>query len=971
MNSSLSPQRRQRSSFFKKLAKPATSFFIGLFLFCLVFCSVAFLSGIKNAHASQISSGKPILLAQDPTPLPPGEADNGIPDGSGGDPTPHSPAEAEMQSLKAELLGINSDGTYGKRELTDTDATAWIAGLAGASGIAGWVGDIFGNPDADNIDYSSGQNTYTVGANSLYQRVYDKTGSESQAKAAANTAAQEFGPVLQRFIAADQAYDSTGKSSKQIDADPVLKAQALEFEASKKAMLEKENQINQRYGVASEATVKRNQDIIDQPAGTIIAKQDAVLNRIQEDKAAAIRGSADPIFCIKESDQTVAKDGAKALIPNVDVQGCIGLGLYYGFLKPSAFVLWAAGVAFNYSIDFTLNFGKFIREQGLGTAGTGAIYVGWAAIRDLLNVGFIFILLYAGISTILGNDDYGIKQTVLKVVMAALLINFSLFFTKALIDLSNIVALQFYTRVLSASDRANASDNALAGRNSTNAWDAGLSIGFVNALGLKTIWITKDSNSTARDQFGPTLTASQLIIVALGGGCFILVTAFVFFMATLRFMYRSAVLIFLMVLSPIGFIGKAIPPLSGAADKWMKRLKSNLIFAPAYMAIFYVVALIVFGSGIGPSQVGANSNINGGSVSGFAALFQGNVSQTGLLFWFIMIIVLMLGTQLAADAFADDFKMADAFKKKAKGWATSAGKSAAGGFGLAGYTGRRALGVASNMTTGRVGQALLLNGVVRNLGGDKLYNKLGKLKEVPVAGKSLADVEKDKKALSTDVYKQQVGRTTRRYGEDEKDFEKRKAARRREVDESYYGAKYNPKTVEENVIDPATGLPVIDPATGLPKKRKKVVTDAQGNIKYDVDWGGSEKSNLHTFGKSRRKMYMDRMGAAKKGPPKDRNVGDLEKRMAELDADLEKTVTHPIDSALGFVSKIEARMLKYNKALEDFETANAARIAQGNSAVLDAVVKLTTLASAAKTQFSSMRREQADLSKKIADMNAK
>lgn len=465
-------------------------------------------------------------------------------------------------------------------------------------------------------------------------------------------------------------------------------------------------------------------------------RYDANGNLISETRVAT------PIFCLERHGGDV--------FPDLDLQGCVGLGLYYGLLKPSSWVLWAAGVAFNYSIDFTLNFGKFIRDQGLGKSGSGAIYLGWSAIRDLINVGFIFILLYAAISTIVGLDGYGVKKTVVKVVIAALLLNFSLFFTKALIDMSNLIALQFYTRVLTAADQANGSSDALTrGDSKGDDWDSGLSIGFVNALGLKSIWggSIRTSNSAgageATSAFG-NINASQLIIICLGGSAFILVTAFTLFMATLRFLYRSIVLIFLMILSPIGFVGGAIPALKGAAGKWQSRLKNNLIFAPAYMAIFYVVALIVFTKDIGPSQVDANS---GAGLTGFGALFQGHVSSTGLLFWFIMIIGLMMGTQIAADQFADKLGMADSFKKKAKGWASGFGKSAAGGFGSAGYVGRRVVGnTGTALSQNKLVQGILTRGPLKNIGGQKLYNKLGDLKDKKVGGYSLSDAKKAREA---------------------------------------------------------------------------------------------------------------------------------------------------------------------------------------------------------------------------------
>jgi hypothetical protein len=450
--------------------------------------------------------------------------------------------------------------------------------------------------------------------------------------------------------------------------------------------------------------------------------------------------------------------------PAIDPQGCIALGLYYGLLKPSSWVLWASGVAFNYGIDLTLNFGKFLRDQGLSGTGNekspGAIYLGWAAIRDLINVGFIFILLYAGISTILGLDGYGVKQTIVKVVIAALLINFSLFFTKALIDMSNLIALQFYTRVLAAADQASYGANFVGPKQ--DSWDQGLSIGFVNALGLKSIWTSKDNQSgnQAGSAFGG-INAGQLIIICLGGSAFILVTAFTLFMATIRFLYRSIVLIFLMILSPIGFIGEAIPPLKGAASKWQSRLKNNLMFAPAYMAIFYVVSLIVFGKGIGPDQTAANS---GTGLTGFGALFQGDVSSTGLLFWFVLIIGLMLGTQMAADSFADKLSIADSFKKKAKGWAA----------GAAAMPTRRVLGGTAD--------ALIKNTAVKAVlarvpGGGIVMSGLDKVRSSKMFGAaSYKDNMKAAQATTegrAKLFKE--GRELTQYkGEDDKDFDARK-----------------------------------------------------------------------------------------------------------------------------------------------------------------------------------------------------
>ena len=71
----------------------------------------------------------------------------------------------------------------------------------------------------------------------------------------------------------------------------------------------------------------------------------------------------------------------------------------------------------------------------------------WKVIRDISNMAFIFVLLYASIKTILGQGS-DTKKLIINVVVVAAVINFSMFFTRVIIDTSNIVALQFYSGVV-------------------------------------------------------------------------------------------------------------------------------------------------------------------------------------------------------------------------------------------------------------------------------------------------------------------------------------------------------------------------------------------------------------------------------------------------------------------------------------------------------------------------------------------
>jgi len=75
------------------------------------------------------------------------------------------------------------------------------------------------------------------------------------------------------------------------------------------------------------------------------------------------------------------------------------------------------------------------------------IRLGWSISRDVANLFFIIILLVIAIATTLRNMTYGAKQLLVKLVLVALFINFSLLVTQVVIDFTNILALQFYNAI--------------------------------------------------------------------------------------------------------------------------------------------------------------------------------------------------------------------------------------------------------------------------------------------------------------------------------------------------------------------------------------------------------------------------------------------------------------------------------------------------------------------------------------------
>lgn len=624
------------------------------------------------------------------------------------------------------------------------------------------------------------------------------------------------------------------------------------------------------------------------------------------------------------------------------MSGCVAMVLYYGLLVPSSWVLWAAGVAFNYSLDFTLNFGKFLADNGLSTA-NGAIYLGWAAIRNLINVMFIFILLYAAIGTILGLSDYSVKQTVPKVVLAAILLNFSLFFTKAAIDFSNIIALQFYTRVLDAAAKA----GGPLPQGSDTAWDAGISVAFLNTLGLKSIWAGKSSMNDAGVNSVGITNAGQLIIVCLGGSAFILITAFTLFMATVRFIFRSGVLIFLMILSPIGFVGNAIPAMKAVAGDWRKRLTSNLIFAPAYMAVFYVVCLIAFGR----SQA-ANANAN---LSGFAALFQGNVSETGILFWFILIIILMMGTQMVADKFADDF--GSGFSKGAGAWAKR---------NFAGKPARAVLGGTSDYL---IKNKYFSKAMSVLPGGGAAIRGLDKVRNAKYFGADkYSDIAKNKakKELETAKLVAERRDAVQQSGESKESFETRKRLQKEDSQRdaarylsSYAGKLMGVRGLGKDELN-AEGVAAAGQSTGTSR--------LFGSIPLV---GGLLERNRAAIMDARKKMFAT----------KERGTDDLEARLKEIDEQVKGTIqvkdasgadVYNTDGTKKLISALEDKAQKYEAAAERFRermaTLHHGLLENMDKSDAEQLSLLEELANKSKTQFNGLKNESAKIKGQIAQI---
>ncbi len=324
----------------------------------------------------------------------------------------------------------------------------------------------------------------------------------------------------------------------------------------------------------------------------------------------------------------------------------------------SGWILGVVGVLFNWVIIKTVfQFGTYF-----GT--TDGMLIAWGVMRDIANIGLLFSFIFMGVLLILnvegGGHGHGggisAKRAIPRLIIFAVLLNFSLFATQGIIDVANAFGSQFA---------------GLAGMECTGADTAdacankGMASKVLQMAGIQTLWSEGiNANGT----------------VVLGLALFVIITAMVLLAASILLIIRVVILTLLMVTSPIGFAGMVIPGLSGIASKWWHALLSQSFFAPAMLLLMFIS--LKMAESLNPNKVAL--------VNAFVGENGGNAGNLEIVVVFAVVIGLMLAS------------LAIATKMGAIGAGFATNTASKLTVGSVGFVGRRTLGVASGGIANRI-----------------------------------------------------------------------------------------------------------------------------------------------------------------------------------------------------------------------------------------------------------------------------
>jgi hypothetical protein len=295
-------------------------------------------------------------------------------------------------------------------------------------------------------------------------------------------------------------------------------------------------------------------------------------------------------------------------------------------------------------------------------------------------MSFIFILLYAAIKTIIGMGGNA-QSIIVKVVVVAILINFSLFFTKVVIDTSNVLALFFYDAIapssLNVAFDVSSFENVLKQR--------GLSNAFMQHMNVTSLYQTVG---------GESIDAGSIVTIGVLGSIMLLIAAFIFAAVALMFIIRYVVLIFVLILSPIAFLGFILPGAGSLQKKWLDALIGQAFFAPVYFFMTWITLKILAGimkaNVFMPPGAGKATGVSGEALGNLATVTQTQTISTGtfgMIINFIVVITFLIASLIISKKWADG---AGGGMNKVTSWAM--GKAGGATLGVAGWTGRQTVG---------------------------------------------------------------------------------------------------------------------------------------------------------------------------------------------------------------------------------------------------------------------------------------
>lgn len=257
--------------------------------------------------------------------------------------------------------------------------------------------------------------------------------------------------------------------------------------------------------------------------------------------------------------------------------------------------------------------------------GNPVVSAGWAIVRDTVNMFFVVVLIIIAFGTIIGHQRFKWAQQVPRLLVMAVLINFSKTLCGIMIDFGQVIMLTF----------ANALREIAAGN-------------FIQLLGLNQIYQVSQSSAAIKNIEQEAATGiSQAFDFFASGVMSVVLTLWVLgtlIILTAILLFRIVMLWILVVIAPLAWFVKGAEDIikSNAYAEWWGEFKCLVGVGPV-LAFFLWLTLAVAGAG----NVAANSGFTVSAESNNADFTSSLLEVNNFLSFLIGMAMLYAGFKAA------------------------------------------------------------------------------------------------------------------------------------------------------------------------------------------------------------------------------------------------------------------------------------------------------------------------------------
>ncbi len=243
-------------------------------------------------------------------------------------------------------------------------------------------------------------------------------------------------------------------------------------------------------------------------------------------------------------------------------------GLAYLSYQIAARFLGIIANVFSQILDFTVEMLK-----------GSAVYIGWGITRDIVNMFFILGLIVIAFATILKIESYGMKSLLPKLIIIAILINFSFLACGIIVDASHIVTNVFLDSLKNEKKELGVGGMLVSVMFQEVKEDPsapeGEGVAIIEAQEIKTTDFT------------------EYILAAFSVSGVMFMSGLVLLVGTVLLIIRIAALWILIIFAPFAWFFGVFPSLKHMNSKWWNNFLKYAFFVPIFVFMLYLGVNII------------------------------------------------------------------------------------------------------------------------------------------------------------------------------------------------------------------------------------------------------------------------------------------------------------------------------------------------------------------------------------------